>query len=260
MLLARSLTLFVSKRLAGHAKWQNIKGTKMSNDLAKGKLVSRYVQLVRKAIVSNAMITDPKLNSKLAGVLAEATKLNVPKATLERAIVRTANVKFVPIDIEAQHTAGWSLVIKCETENKSNLRRELKKILKKYDISLVTEDSLINMFRQQGIIRTPNKFIDGRELTQDLAEEAAIVANIEEVAYDEDNEQFVYTTSADLVNSARGELSKMGIDIISSDVELTPFREVDFGPETSEKVAEVLVVLREHEQVVDVYHNVLMRD
>lgn len=260
MLLSRPITLFISKRLAGHAKWQNIKGTKMANDLAKGRMISRYVMMVRKAIVTNNMITDPRLNGKLNQVLTEAYKFNVPKATLERAILRSANVKIVPLDVEAQGTEGYSVIIRCETDNKSNLRRELKKILKKFDSSLVPEASITNMFRSQAIIRSTNKFIDGREVTHDLAEEAAIVANIEDVSFDEDSQSWIFTTSADLVNSCKSELSKLGLDITSAEVELTPYREVDFGTEVSEKIVELVGALREHDQVVDIFHNVMIKD
>lgn len=251
-------------RCAGHAKWQNIKNTKQANDLAKGKLISRYVMLVRRAIVSNAMKTDPKLNPKLAAVLNEANKLNVPKATLERAIARTANIQIKSINIEIQGPMGCSIIARCETDNKNFLRRELKKAIKKFDAAILPEETVINMFKPQGFIRASMKSKDGQVVDRDRAEEAAIMADAQDVdleinedALDENYAKvWVFSADAERLNQCRGELERLGIDVISADSELVPYRYINFGDEVVEKVVELQKVLTELDQVVDVHHNV----
>lgn len=250
------------KRFAGHAKWQNIKNTKQSNDLAKGKLISRYVMLVKKAIVSNRMQTDPKLNSALAGVLSDAQKSNVPKATLERAITRATNMKIYPVNLEVQGPGGSTLILRCETENAGYLRRDVKKVLRKFDASLMPDDTLINMFQSRGFVRAETKTTDGRDIDQDFAEEAAIIANAEEVYQEEDettgdspSRMWVFNTDANSLNPCRGELEKLGFKIVSTDLELVPYRQVDFGNDIYEKVAELSKALRELDQVLDIFHN-----
>lgn len=250
------------KRFAGHAKWQNIKNTKQSNDLAKGKLISRYVMLVKKAIVSNNMQSDPKLNSALAGVLSEANKMNIPKATLERAITRATNLKIYPVNLEIQGPGGCTLILRCETENNGFLRREIKKILKKFDANLMPDDSLISMFKSRGFVRAAVKTVDGRDINQDFAEEAAILANAEEVYQEEYDstdaglsKAWVFNTDANSLNPCKGELKKLGFKVLSTDLELVPFRRIDFGNDVGEKVIELSKALSEHEQVLDIFHN-----
>lgn len=254
--------LYNQTRSAGHAKWQNIKNTKQANDVSKGKLFSRYVLMVKKAIVMNKMQGDPKLNPKLADVLSEAYKLNVPKATLERAIVRATNLKIYPINLEVQGPAGCTLIVRCETENANNLRREVKKILKKYDSSLLPDETSINMFRSRGFIRAATSTVDGRNIDQDFAEEAAIVANAEEVyleEYDSTDESlskaWVFNTNATTLNPCKGELEKQGFKILSTDLELVPYREVNFGEGVLEKVENLSKALSEMDQVLDIFHN-----
>lgn len=257
-----NLKLYDQVRWAGHAKWQNIRSTKTANDIAKGRLISRYVILVRRAIITGGMNPNPKLNSKLGAVLSEASKFNVPKATLERAIERAMNVKMKPVSCEIQGPGGCSLIARCETDNISLLRRELKKVCKKFDAALVSDNTLSNMFKSQGFVRTEMKTKDDREIDQDLAEEAAILSNAQEVfaeTYEtsEGNQTqvWVFTTDSDTLNPCKGELEKQGFKVISHDLELVPYRDVDFGPSVQEKVEALVNSLREIDQVIDIFHN-----
>lgn len=256
--------LYSQIRTAGHAKWQNIASTKSKNDLQKGKMISRYVLMVRRAIVSNNRQADPKLNGKLAEVLAEASKMNVPKATLERAIARAVDVKIFSKNIEIQGPGGCAMIAQCETDNVPFLRRDIKKILKKFDSNIMPDESLIGMFQSRGFIRAATKTKDQRGVDADFAEEAAIVANAEEVSLetypnttDSDlSAAWLFTTDANNLGPCKGELEKLGLHILSHELNLVPYRDVDFGTETYDQVVELAELLQEHEQVVEVFHNV----
>lgn len=257
------LEAYTQTRLAGHAKWQNVKSQKMSGDMAKGQLISRYVQLVRRAVISGNRQPDPKLNPKLAGVLAEASKLNVPKATIERAIARAMNVKIMQVNIEIQGPGGSALILRCETDNISALRRDIKKIIKKFEANIMTENTIINMFESRGFIRASVKTADQREINEEFAEEAAITANAQEVmlesypdSKDEELSQaWVFTTDAATLDPCRGELEKQGLKIISSELELIPYRELELDKDSQEKVMELSAALAEVDAVVSVFHN-----
>jgi transcriptional/translational regulatory protein YebC/TACO1 len=262
-----SSVLFTNQvRLAGHAKWQNIARTKLATDQAKAKMISRYVLLVRRAIVSNNMQADPKLNSRLAEVLAEAGKMNVPKATLERAIARAVNVKIISCNLEIQGPAGSAIVARCETDSAPNLRRDVKKILKKHDAHLMPEDSIITMFKSKGFVRAATKTKDGREIDHEFAEEAAIMSNAEEFeleTYDASTDEslskaWVFHTDAGTLNQCRGDLERLGLNILSSDLDLVPYRAIDFGEDGFKKILDLTSALSEHEQVIDVFHNALV--
>lgn len=255
-------------RLAGHAKWQNIAHTKLATDQAKAKMISRYVLLVRRAVVSNNMQTDPKLNSKLAAILSEAGKMNVPKATLERAIARAVNVKIISCNLEIQGPDGSAIVARCETDNVGGLRRDVKKILRKHDSNLMPEDSIVTMFKSKGFIRTATQTKDGREIDPEFAEEAAIMSNAEEFEleeYDQSSDEsstkaWVFHTDASTINHCRGDLEKLGFNVLSSDLDLVPYRAIKYGDEAFRKICQLVNELSEHEQVLDVFHNAAKPD
>lgn len=262
--LTKLFTLYSQTRFAGHAKWQNIRHTKQANDLNKGRITSRYVLLVRKAVISGGMQTDPRLNKQLGDVMAEAQKLNIAKATLERAIVRATNVRISCVNLEIQGPGGSSLITRVETDNIALFRREIKKVLKKFDAALLPEDSIRNMFRSQGFIRAAPKTKDERDINLDFAEEAAILANAQDVyeeSYDDVKDEslarsWVFTTDAENLDPCRGELEKQGFKVLSSVLELVPYNAIKFSPDVTEQVEELVKALREIDQVVDVYNNV----
>lgn len=235
----------------------------MANDAARCKLISRYVHLVRRAVIAGGYIGDPKLNGKLAAVLAEAQKLSLPKATLERSIERALNVKIVPANVFIQGPGGSAIVARCETENVSNLRREFKKACKKLEANVLPDDSMMSMFRSKGIIRTSTimNAADQREIDSDYAEESAIMSNAEEVYLEEIGEgneatkSWVFHTDAANLDPCRSSLEKLGFKVTSSELELEAYREVDFGEEAYEKIEQLIETLRSLDQVVDVYHN-----
>lgn len=250
-------------RYAGHSKWQNIKSTKTANDQARAKLISRYVMMVKRAVISGGYQGDPKLNSKLATLLAEAQKLSLPKATLERAIERALNVKVVSCSMCIEGPGKSSIIARCETENVSNLRREVRKAIRDFDANLLPDESIMNMFQSKGVIRASTIMTtsDRRPIDQDYAEEAAIMSNAEDVYLEdlgenEDSKAWVFNTDAINLDPCKGSLEKLGFKIISSELELVPFRTVDFGEDVYEKVGDIAKALRSHEQVIDVFHNV----
>ncbi|VDP68580.1 unnamed protein product [Schistosoma mattheei] len=69
------------KRFAGHAHWQNVKHIKEAGDREKAQTALYYIKAAQKAVRG---IRDPKKNSKLAAVLAEAKTKSVPYSTFEK--------------------------------------------------------------------------------------------------------------------------------------------------------------------------------
>ncbi|XP_076168424.1 translational activator of cytochrome c oxidase 1 isoform X2 [Ptiloglossa arizonensis] len=75
----------VFRTYAGHSKWQNIKHIKMENDTAKSLLFNRLTNKM-KAVVAETKISNPSENSKLAQLVDQAKKANMPAATLNKVL------------------------------------------------------------------------------------------------------------------------------------------------------------------------------
>lgn len=117
-------------RCKGHSKWQNIKSTKEANDQAKARIIGKYVTLIRKCVIDKG--PDPKSNVKLAGLLLDAKKNNVPIDTINRNIKRASELKTIPTVLELLGPAGSLVVLNCEAINKGKLRQEIFKVCKKF--------------------------------------------------------------------------------------------------------------------------------
>lgn len=248
-------------RYAGHSKWQNIKSTKGANDLNKSKLYSRYVNMVRRAVVSNNLQTDPKLNKALADVLNEATKLNIPKATMDRAIQRSANIKLEQKLLEVVGPGGSVILLRCETDNYGLLRRECKKKMKKSPSSqLANENTLLQLFSEKGFVRTTNTTKDGKTIDIEFAEEAAINSNAEEVIPSQEDETWIFAVEPERINHCRVDLEKQNLNVVACYTELVPHRRIELSDDHFDETLELIELLQEIPEILEVFHNVIRKE
>lgn len=74
------------RRYAGHSKWAKIKRDKMAADMKRGQLYAKLGMRIISAVREHGM--DVKDNPRLAAVLAEAKKAQLPKENLEAAFLK----------------------------------------------------------------------------------------------------------------------------------------------------------------------------
>ncbi len=71
--------------MAGHSHWAKIKRAKGSNDAKRGKIWSK---IARKIIIAAKNGGDPRDNLSLRYTIDEAKAANMPKDTIEKAILK----------------------------------------------------------------------------------------------------------------------------------------------------------------------------
>ncbi|KAF7233065.1 hypothetical protein EG68_05513 [Paragonimus skrjabini miyazakii] len=121
-------------RLAGHSHWQNVRHTKEAKDKLKSKASQYYLRAVASAIKAGNGLRDPKLNSHLAAVLAEAKANSVPLSTLERALKSEDTTD--PYLIEVQAQGGLFILIESCAKSVNSERQRLTSLVKKYGCSV----------------------------------------------------------------------------------------------------------------------------
>src|SRR6218665_486318 len=84
---------------AGHSKWQNIKHIKGAKDQQKSLLYNRLVGRIKYAVGKQGG-ADPKLNKEFGDVLEECRKANMPNSTIDRAVKRAIEKKYVTVRLE----------------------------------------------------------------------------------------------------------------------------------------------------------------
>ncbi|XP_018645197.1 hypothetical protein Smp_098090 [Schistosoma mansoni] len=132
------------KRFAGHAHWQNVKHIKEAGDREKAQNALYYVKAVQRAIREGGGIRDPKKNSKLAAVLAEAKSKAVPFSTLEKQLNTDNEIE--PYIIEIKAPGGLFVIVESRAKHVASERQRVCSIVKKYGFSLVLSGDMANKF------------------------------------------------------------------------------------------------------------------
>ncbi|KAF8796255.1 putative transcriptional regulatory protein like [Argiope bruennichi] len=241
--------------MAGHAKWQNVKHIKAEKDRQKQLMCNKYAFLIGLAVREGG--ADPKVNSKLASLLEQAKKNNVPSSTLENALKRSNNKKTKFGSVEILSPGGCFIVLEFETDNISQARHEIKTACKKHGASVLSgEGRWRAVYEQKGIIKAVQTK-SGEPLDAEKALDIAIEAGAEEVN-SKDDEAAPYLE----FRCAPGDLNQVKkaieqqYEVEDSYVGYLPIVTVELDKETSTVVDNLLEDLGSLPDVVRIYENV----
>ena len=252
-------TQLMARRWAGHSKWANIKHTKMSKDAEKSKLINRCLTKLKWSLQKTGG-PDPKINKEFADVMEMCRKYNIPNTTLDKAIKRALERKFVPMKVELMGPNGCLIVVDAESDNKSQLRHVIKTVLKKYKgFAFVDEGRAMFAFQEKGIVRVKDVDKSGQKIDMEKAEEVAIEADAEEVKIDDDNDEpvLVFVTEPVSCHKAKKYIEEStNLEVIDSGIELIPYTRVELPEEVLETVANAIGELEELEEINRVYDNI----
>ncbi|KFM59174.1 Translational activator of cytochrome c oxidase 1, partial [Stegodyphus mimosarum] len=243
------------RQMAGHAKWQNIKHIKAEKDRKKQILCNRYARLVALAVREKG--PDPKINHKLATILEDAKKNNVPSSTLENAM-KTGNKKTKIGTIEVLGPGGCFLVLDYEAENISTMRHDIKVICKKYSANMLsTEGRWRAVYEQKGIIKAVSE-LGGQPVDAEKALDAAIEAGAEEVHTkgDENDKTYLeFLCAAEDLHKIKKELERH-YEIEEAYIGYIPSTTVKLSEEDLTLADHLLEELGDLQEVVRIYENV----
>jgi len=196
--------------MAGHAKWQNIKHVKAEKDRQKGLLFNKYIRLVNAAVKDKG--PDPKANIKLAHLLEEAKRNNVPSSTLESALKKASSKKLQSGTIEMLGPGGFILIMEYETDNLCDMRCSVKVICRKYSAGIYPGGGgrWRAVYEQKGIIKVTSQ-LNGESFDGEKMLDAAIEAGAEDVQkLDEDNNHFYeFSCAPEDLMTVKKELEKV---------------------------------------------------
>ena len=144
--------------MSGHSKWANIQHRKGRQDAKRSNL---WTKLVREIIVAARVggSGDPDMNSRLRQAIAKAREGNVPKDTIQNAILKGTGqlegVSYEEIRYEGYGVGGASLIIDCTTDNRTRTV----------------------IIPEEGLVLTPGKLYLGR--TNEWTETYGLVPKLE---------------------------------------------------------------------------------
>ncbi|KRX49048.1 Translational activator of cytochrome c oxidase 1, partial [Trichinella murrelli] len=174
---SRNTVLKLWHRHKGHSKWQNIRHTKMANDIMKQRIFSKLAYRIGVAIrdnktilqqghineikyLGNNMQTNPHLNRDLEKVLEECQAKNMPKVSVDRAIERAVSKPLQTIHFDAKGPGGSLFIIETLTDRKDYTKSIIQKYFNKVGGFSFADQGIRRFFEQKGVIMVARRFKD----------------------------------------------------------------------------------------------------
>ncbi len=238
----------IETHMAGHNKWSKVKHKKAVTDARKSRLWARITREITVAAREGG--GDPSANPRLALAIEKAKAENMPKENIERAIKRgTGEIEgenYEEVTYEGYAPGGVAVFIEAMTDNTNRTVAELRHLFSKAGGSLGTPGSVAYLFERKGIIEVAADGLDELELFELVAE-----AGAEDLQQEED--RFIITTPVESFAAVRNALIQAGIQPREASLERIPTTTVKVSPEEAVKVARLLDILEDHQDVQAVY-------
>lgn len=240
--------------MSGHSKWSTIKFKKGKADAQRGKVFTKIGREIAVAVKAGG--PDPASNSRLRDAIAKAKSNNMPGDNVSRSIKKAAgelgNINYEEMQYEGYGAGGVAVIVEALTDNRNRTAGDVRHAFDKNGGSLGATGCVGWMFERKGILvieRTPK--INEDDLTM-----LVIDAGAED--FNGDDDVFEIITAPDDFSSVRETIEKAGYSFASAEINMIPENTVTLGAETQEKVARLLEMLEDLDDVQNVYHNAEM--
>ncbi len=235
--------------MSGHSKWHRIKRQKQSEDQKKGKIFSK---LSRKITVAARKGSDPDKNIDLRQAIIEAKINNMPKDSIERAILKGTGElpgsEFHEIIYEGYGPGGVALFIDCVTDNKKRTTADIRHILESNGGKLGSEGCVSYQFKKIGSIIVTKG---------DVPEMAIYDASIEAGAIDikEEEDYYELITEPSDLHKVTEFLKEKNITIEESELSFLPTAEKNLEGKEARRLLRLLSLLEDLDDTQKVYSN-----
>jgi YebC/PmpR family DNA-binding regulatory protein len=240
--------------MAGHSHWAKIKRAKGANDAKRGKIWSK---IARKIIIAAKGGGDPRDNLSLRYVIDEAKAANMPKDTIEKAIMKGTGElgaeNYEPAVYEGYAPGGVAFMVEVLTNNRTRTAPEMRKAFEVAGGNLATSGAVAFQFTKQGMITIKADSVD-----EDKLMEISLDAGAEDVR----NEGEVYeviTTSTSYLK-VKDAVASAGIAIEASEVANVPNNTVAVDAELAARILKLVDSLEDNDDVQAVSHNAEIPD
>ena len=236
--------------MAGHSKWSNIKHRKAGQDAKRAKVFTKIIRELTVAARDGG--ANPEDNPSRRGVIEKAKSAQMPKDTMERAIIRGAGgddgAQLISLTYEGYGPGGVAVIVETMTDNRNRTVAEVRHAFSKAGGSLGTDGSVSYLFEKKGILR-----LKSVEQEDDIIE-MAIDIGAEDVET-LDDQIIEITTSVDNYEIVKKALSESGFDVFSGEITLVASSSNSLDDSMSVKVLNLLDSLEDLDDVTAVHCN-----
>ncbi len=236
--------------MAGHSKWANIQHRKNAQDAKRGKLFTKIIREITVAARTGG--ADVTSNPRLRTALDKALTNNMTRDTIDRAIKRGVGgldgADVEEIRYEGYAPGGVAVMVECMTDNRTRTVAEVRHAFSKCGGNLGTDGSVNYLFSKTGVfLYAPGT--DGERLL-----EAALEAGADDVISHDDH-SFEVLCAPEQFYPVQEQLHKAGLKADSAELTQRPLNLVAVAGEDAERVAKLLAMLEDLDDVQNVYAN-----
>jgi YebC/PmpR family DNA-binding regulatory protein len=236
--------------MSGHSHWATIKRAKGAADAKRGK---KWSKIARQLIIAaKAGGGDPNGNLTLRYTIDEARAANMPKDTIEKAIMRGTGElgaeNYENVVYEGYGPRGIAMMVDVLTNNRSRTAPELRKIFEVHGGNLAQTGAVGFQFTKQGMIT-----IKADATTEDKLIEIALDAGADDVR--NEGEAFVVVTGPTMMLKVKDAIAAAKIAIEASEVSFQPNTTIALDESNGAKILRLIDALEDNEDVQTVSHN-----
>ncbi len=235
--------------MAGHSHWSKIKRAKGATDAKRGKVWSK---IARKIIIAAKNGGDPRDNLSLRYTIDEAKAANMPKDTIEKAILKgtgeLGGENYESATYEGYGPGGVAFMVEALTNNRARTAPEMRKIFEVAGGNMANSGAVAFQFNKQGIIT-----IKVDAAPEDKVLEVALEAGAEDVR--NEGEVFEVITSPTMYLKVKDAIAAAGINIEAGEVTNLPTSTIAVEGETAQKILKLIDALEDNDDVQAVSHN-----
>jgi len=240
--------------MAGHSHWAKIKRAKGANDAKRGKIWSK---IARKIIIAARGGGDPRDNLALRYTIDEAKAANMPKDTIEKAILKgtgeLGGENYEAATYEGYAPGGIALIIEALTNNRARTAPELRSIFEKHGGNLASSGAVAFQFVRQGLIT-----IKSTDVQEDRLLELGLEAGADDVKNEE--EYYVVVTNPTDFLRVKDAITAANIPVEASEITNTPTSTIPIDAEKAQKLLKLVDTLEDNDDVQNVSHNAEIPD
>lgn len=241
--------------MAGHSKWHNIQHRKGAQDAKRGKLFTKLIREITVAARSGG--GDANANPRLRAAVDKALSNNMTRDTIDRAVKRGTGEgdqeNFEEVSYEGYGPAGVAVLVECLTDNRNRTVAEVRHAFNKYGGNLGTSGSVSYLFNRIGLLA----YATGTD--EDSLMEAALEAGADDIAVNDDGSIDVITAIEQFMD-IKDAMVNAGFTPENSDIVMQASTEVELDLEAAQKMAKLLEVLEDLDDVQKVHSNADISD
>jgi len=235
--------------MAGHSHWAKIKRAKGATDAKRGKVWSK---IARKIIIAARNGGDPRDNLSLRYTIDEAKAANMPKDTIEKAIMKgtgeLGGENYESAVYEGYAPGGIAIMIDALTNNRSRTAPEMRMIFERHGGNLATSGSVAFQFLKQGIITVKSTAAD-----EDKLIELGLEAGADDVK--NEGEVIEVITSPTSFIKVKEAIVAANIPIEASEITNIPTSTIPVDAERAQHLLKLIDALEDNDDVQSVSHN-----